>query len=182
MADRVFFSKSGLELREISAHHSDTSAALKEYYGCSGIRNSLPAKFLGYSEQELSVEFHKRIEELEKTSSLTLLSFLEARFRVDYLTRCYRKEKDYLSRKFRAIYKEKANRASLENDILEIWKKHCYENREAVNLISELIGALRYRHWLAHGRYWEPKLGRIFDYYYIYDLSEQIYKNLPFIN
>jgi len=177
MADRVSFSKSGLELREISAHHSDTAAALKAYYGFSGSRNFLPARFLGYSEQELSAEFHKRIEELERTSSLTLLSFLEARFRVDYLTRCYRKEKDDLSRNFRAIYKEKANRASLENDILEVWKKHYYEDREVVNLISELIGALRYRHWLAHGRYWEPKLGRIFDYYYVYDLSEHICNN-----
>jgi len=137
-----------------------------------GSRGSLPARFLGY------------IEELEKTSSLTLLSFLEAIFRVDYLTRCYRKEKDDLSRKFRVIYKKKANRASLENDILEIWKKHCYdsEKREYLNLISELIGTLKYRHWLAHGRYWEPKLGRIFDYYYIYELSEQICNTLPLIN
>lgn len=176
MAERISFSKSGLELREIAAHHSDTAAALKAYYGFSGTGTSLPARFLGYSEQELSAEFRQRIKELEKTSSLTLLSFLEGRFRTDYLTRCYKKGRDGLSRKFRAIYKEKANRASLENDILEIWKKHCSEseNAEARNLISELIGAFKYRHWLAHGRYWEPKLGRVFDYYYVYDLTKLI--------
>jgi len=182
MAKRVSFSKLGLELREISDHHSDTEAALKEYYGFSGNRNSLPVRFLGYSEKELSAEFAKRIEELEKTSSLTLLSFLEARFRVDYLKRCYRKEKDNLSHKFRMIYKEKESRASLEDDILETWKKHCYENRETDYLISELIGAFKYRHWLAHGRYWEPKLGRTYDYYYVYILSEKICNTLPLIN
>jgi len=30
-------------------------------------------------------------------------------------------------------------------------------------IISEYISVLNYRHWLAHGRYWVPKLGRNFD-------------------
>jgi hypothetical protein len=179
MAKRVSFSKLNLEIQEISAHHSDTEAALKDYYHFSETRTLLPAKFLGYSEDELLAEFHKRIEELEKTSSLTLLSSLEAKFRMDYLERCYQKKKDKLSRDFRLLHKKKANRASLEEDILERWKKHYPEHSY---LISELIGALKYRHWLAHGRYWEPKLGRKYDYYDVYVLSEQIYNTLPFIN
>lgn len=163
MAKRVSFSNTAPELREISAHHSDTDAALRAYYDLSGNRS----RFLGYSEEELSAELRRRIEELERTSCLTLLSFLEARFRVDYLKRCYGRKKDDLSRDFRAIHKKKAHRTSLEDDILQTWKRHCSEDTEAGNLISELIGVFKYRHWLAHGRYWEPKWGRpTYDYYY----------------
>jgi len=35
------------------------------------------------------------------------------------------------------------------DDILETWKKHYSEEKEVKNLISELIGAFNYRHWLA---------------------------------
>jgi len=167
------------ELYGIAQYHTDTGNALKEYYGIDGQRESLPAKFIGYSEEEVSIEFRSRIEELERTSSLTLLSSLEAKLRIDYLKRCYKKEKDNLSKEFRAIYKEKSHRASLEEDILETWKKHHPEHKL---LLSELLGALKYRHWLAHGRYWEPKLGRKYDYAYIYDLVEQTDKNLPLVN
>jgi hypothetical protein len=60
--------------------------------------------------------------------------------RIDYLTRCYKKGKDSLSRDFRTLYKNKSHRASLEEDILEIWKKHF---PTVQSLISELIGAFK---------------------------------------
>jgi hypothetical protein len=176
MGKRVSFSDSNLELHEITQHHTDTENALKEYYDVDGKREFLPVKFIGYSAKEVFIEFRSRIEELKKTSSLTLLSSLEAKLRIDYLKRCYKKGKDGLSKDFRAIHKQKSHRASLEEDILETWKKHYPEKKL---LISELLGALKYRHWLAHGRYWEPKLGREYDYSYIYSLIEQAYKNLP---
>ena len=179
MAKRVRFSCSNLELHDIAQYHADTENALKKYYGIDGQRESLPAKFIGYSEEEVYIEFRSRIEELERTSSLTLLSSLEAKLRVDYLKRCYKKEKDSLSKEFRIIYKEKSHRASLEEDIMETWKKHYPEDKL---LISELIAALKYRHWLAHGLYWEAKLGRKYDYTYIYDLVEQTDNKLQLVN
>jgi hypothetical protein len=176
MGKRVVFSNQSLELQEIAAHHTDTEAALKDYYGLTGDREFLASKFIGYSKDELLTEFGRRIDELDKMSCLNILSSLEAKFRIDYLTRCYKKGKDSLSRDFRTLYKNKSHRASLEEDILEIWKKHF---PMVQSLISELIGAFKYRHWLAHGRYWQPKLGRKYDYDYIYLLAEQIDENLP---
>jgi len=179
MGKRVSFSGLNLELSEVAQHHSDTENALKAYYGIESQREFLPAKFISYSVEEVSIEFHTRIDELERTSSLTLLSSFEAKLRIDYLKRCYQKGKDDLSKDFRTIYKQKFHRASLEEDILETWKQHYPENKL---LISELLGALKYRHWLAHGRYWKPKLGRKYDYYYIYYLIEQTYQKLPLLN
>lgn len=138
----------------------------------------MPIKFIGYSKEELSIEFKQRMEELDKTSSLTVLSALEASFRIDYLKRCYQKEKDALSRIMREIYKKKGHHVSLEDDIFDTWKKYYPKSK---NMISELLGAFKYRHWLAHGRYWEPKLGRKYDYHYIYALAEQIDNTLPLL-
>ena len=99
------------------------------------------------------------------------MSALEALFRIDYLTRCYNKKKDPLSRKMRGISRKKGVRTSLENDILRLWKEVCPEYK---SFISEVITAFDYRNWLAHGRYWEPKLGRNYDYNSLYDLAYSI--------
>ncbi len=179
MGRRVSFSGSNLELHEVVQHHLDTENALKEYYDIEGKKEFIHVKFMGYSPEEVFIEFRSRIDELEKTSSFTLLSSLEAKLRIDYLIRCYQKRKDDLSTDFRRIHKQKSHRASLEEDILETWKRHYPENKL---LISELLGALKYRHWLAHGRYWEPKLGQKYDYSYVYYLIEQTYKNLPLMS
>lgn len=90
---------------------------------------------------------------------------------MDYRYRCKRKLKDKLSRRFRQIYKSHAERVQLDEDILEGWAEDSTAPRQ---LISELRGAFHFRHWLAHGRYWEPKLGRKYDYNYLFLLAEAI--------
>ena len=47
------------------------------------------------------------------------------------------------------------NNISLENNIIAIWKQVVPAKK---NTFSNFIGLLKYRHWLAHGRYWNPKL------------------------
>jgi hypothetical protein len=49
------------------------------------------------------------------------------------------------------------------------------------SLIDDLIGAFGYRNWLAHGRYWIPKLGRKYDYESVYKPAEDILGNFPFV-
>jgi hypothetical protein len=101
---------------------------------------------------------------------------LEAAFRVDYECRCQRKMKDDLSRAFRAIYRSRKTSVSLDEDIFEAWGQNSTESRQ---LIGELRGAFKFRHWLAHGRYWKPKLGRKYDFSYVYLLAENVLHALP---
>ena len=119
-------------------------------------------RFVDYNINEIEQELQARLDELDRLTSFSILSSLEASFRMDYLTRCNQKKKDALSRKMRRMYQIRGSRASLEDDILRLWKEACPEYK---SFISEVITAFKYRHWLAHGRYWEPKLGRIYDYY-----------------
>jgi hypothetical protein len=88
-------------------------------------------------------------------------------WRIDFRLRIARRAKDPLSRAFRVLQKSTA-RARFDEDVLGLWKEH---HPELKQLVSELRAALKFRHWLAHGRYWErPSNGR-FDYVSIYDLA-----------
>ncbi|WP_143325144.1 hypothetical protein [Candidatus Synechococcus spongiarum] len=129
---------------------------------------------------EIRARWDLRLREARTASALMLLAAIEASFRVDYRQRNYRKnkKKDGLSRAFRDLYQEKGERVSLSDDMLQVWLGH-------PDVTSTLVGTIRaafkYRHWLAHGRYWAPKLGRKYDFQTIYDLGRSIEDAFPFL-
>ena len=77
------------------------------------------------------------------------------------------------------IHQIKKSHVSLEKDILILWKE---EYPQYKNLISKIITAFKYRHWLAHGRSWKPKLGRVYDYYSLYKLAYDMENLLTSLN
>jgi hypothetical protein len=175
MADRVSFSGLHRELPEIVAHHQDLASSLKLYF--SAASPSYLLRFDGYAATEVTDELRERLDEADLTSSLAVLTSLEAAFRIDYLQRCYRRGKDRVSRAFRNIYKSKQERASLEDEIFAAWAKN---SSVPPSIISELRGAFRFRHWLAHGRYWTPKFGRRYDFTYVFELADLTFSSFPF--
>ncbi|OAD23747.1 hypothetical protein THIOM_000409 [Candidatus Thiomargarita nelsonii] len=177
MSDKVSFSSATQSLEEISDYYKVMAEALRKYYNAT--ESPIPARFIGLSQEELEKEHSSRLNELDKNVSLSLLSAIEASLRIDYLNRVYRREKDDLSKAFRQIHKTKENKASLEEDILSSWKKY---HPEYKSLFSDILGALKYRHWLAHGRYWVPKLGRQYDFYSISIIAIRFYQDVPLIN
>jgi hypothetical protein len=176
MADRTSFSGQHLGLSRIAEHHVDLEASLNLYF--SDASPHFSSRFIGYSRAEVAHKLVERREETELSSSLTVLAAVEAAFRIDYLQRCYRKDKQDISRHFRNVYKKRRQEASLDQDIFEAWAMHYMGERW---LISELRGVFRFRHWLAHGRYWTPKLGRRFDYADVYALAEEVLRSFPFL-
>jgi hypothetical protein len=175
MRKRISFSGEHQELTEIAVHHSDVADALQLYFSpTDGLHH---ARFTGYSLAELKNELQSRLAEVDRTSTLSVLSALEAAFRIDYLQRCYAKKKDRVSRAFRIVYKHKGPRPALGEDILAVWQR---ESTTPVRLISALMGAFNYRHWLAHGRYWTPRLGRKYDYESTYALAQTVLSSFPF--
>lgn len=175
MARRVGFSGLHPLLADIADHHQDLLASLRLYFNESS--PEFTARFAGYIRSEVSTELSLRIDEIDMSSSLAVLTSLEATFRIDYLQRCYMKDKSPISRHFRGIYRRKRQRASLEDDIFAGWVS--LEGRYRP-LIGELRGAFRFRHWLAHGRYWTPKLGRRYDYSDVFTLGEETLETIPF--
>ncbi len=175
MPKNIHFSRKNLSLPEIAKYYNSVRSAINYYY--NNYQNF--DNFLLYSIEELSSEKIKILEELEKSCVFMVLSSLEASFRIDYLQRCRNKYKDPVSKKFKQVYKKYEERASLEDEIMKIWKDD--SKREIKNMLCKLMETFKYRHWLAHGRYWKPKLGsKIYDFSSVYILAEFIYENLKF--
>lgn len=176
MARRVSFSGLHLGLADIDGYHQDAEASLRLYF--SSVSPTYEVRFLGYSVAEVAEQLHARLAESQLRASLTVLSCLEAAFRIDYLQRCYHRDRSDIARCFRDLYKEHAEHVRLDEHILDTWAAYFTEARA---LISELKGAFHFRHWLAHGRYYTPKLGRKFDYLYLYELADEVFESFPFL-
>lgn len=158
---------------EIAEYHNDVVSSLRLYF--SEMLRVSTSDFR--SSDAIANRLASRLEETDQRSAFVILTSLEAAFRVDYEYRCKKKMKDDLSRAFRAIWTSRKTRVSLEEDIFEAWKDHSTASRQ---LIGELRGAFKFRHWRAHGSYWPPKLGRRYDFIFVYSLADDVLNTFPF--
>jgi len=134
-------------------------------------RIQIDPSVVGLTPAELDDLFRRYETELELCVSLSLLAATEAALRVDFHNRVSNRSKDALSRAFRQIRKRRGKRVRLDEDILTAWSDHHSLARRS---IGDFRGALNLRDWLAHGRYWTPKLGRQYDSQGIFRLSEAL--------
>jgi hypothetical protein len=162
-------------IEAIAEYHNDVDRSLRLYF--SEASPSFSTQFFGFRPEEIQIELAARLEETDQRSAFFVLTTLEAAFRVDYECRCRKKMKDRLSRGFRTIYKDQGTRVNLEQDIFEAWSENAPGLRQ---LVGELRGAFRFRHWLAHGSYWVPKLGRRkYDFNFVYALADDVLNTFP---
>ena len=170
---KVSFSKQNLALDDIDDYFQNIESSTRLYFSTSN--PNFTELFAGKKVAKIEDELKVVSEENERLVALNLLAAIEAAFRIDYLQRCYKRKKDILSLALRSIHDSKGTHASLEDDIFIAWK----ENTESGYIISELRGAFKYRHWLAHGRYWEPKLGKKYDYFSVFTLAQTVFDSFP---
>jgi hypothetical protein len=162
-------------IEAIAEYHNDVDSSLRLYF--SEVSPGFGVRFFGLRPEEIQAELRSRLEETDQRSAFFILTSLEGAFRADYQCRCKKKMKDSLSRSFRNMYRDRETRVNLEDDIFEAWSENSPELRQ---LISELRGAFRFRHWLAHGSYWVPKLGRKYDFNFVYSLADDVLSDFPF--
>jgi len=153
-----------LTLPAIANHHLLVEAALFDLFASPD--HAVLVQYVGFSLDEVR---GGALSELGHTSSLSLLACVEAALRVDYNLRVSARGRSPLSRALRDVFREKDEHARLDDDILGAWKQHSTIGKP---VISALIGAFKYRHWLAHGRYWPPKFGRTYDYLSVYAIAD----------
>lgn len=170
MPKQAIFKRRIVPIVEIAAYHEDTISSLRLFF--SNSNPNFIIRFLGKNRSEIEAELAERLNETDFRSSLAILSRLEAAFRIDYEQRCKQKKRDPVSKAFRVFYKKQREKVQLEEQIFVTWRE---KRPETAQLISQLKGAFKFRHWLAHGTYWEPKLGRKYDYKDIYALAENVF-------
>lgn len=148
-------------IEEIEDWYEDQFLALTEYkskqvqFVVSGTGSS-SSKFAGMSLDELNAYFDESFEELEFMVSFNLLSAVEAHIRMDFHTRIKKKKNKPLVKEYRKLWEKKGAHIALEGDLLSALKMEYPLHKRA---FSDYIGALKFRHWIAHGRYWVPKFG-----------------------
>ena len=104
-ARRITFSGEHLSLVEIVQYYSDIEASVKNYFSFSN--SYLGDRFVGYTPLEMEHEMYSVLAEHALSTSMSILASLEAAFRMDFLQRCYKRQKDPLSRSFRTLYQNK---------------------------------------------------------------------------
>jgi hypothetical protein len=163
-----------LTLDEIDRYRADLEASVRAFYQSSA--PSFRTRFFSYTADEVKDELERRLQEIDLNAIFNLLAATEALLRVDFLERLGRKKRgDALTKEFREIAKAKGAYVSLEEDILAAWKK---QGGAPKRLIGDFVGALKLRHWLAHGRYWAPKLGRQYEYLTVKGLADDVIRAL----
>ena len=165
MANRVSFSNRELCLEDVATHHADAKAGLYDFF--NGNSQTLLDR---YADAKLEEVCDRSLGELDFTSSLSVLSSVEAAIRLDYLRRVYGRWRDPLSRAMKAVHQQRENHARLEDDLIRGWRDLTDISKV---LLGELTSAFKYRHWLAHGRYWTPKFGRKYDYETVYEIAQE---------
>lgn len=164
-----------LQLDQINIFYQMSSDAIQKYYD-SILNDNIqpPPRLFGAPTNQVTDERRAQLSELECNVVLTILATIEAWFRLDYSSRAREKASDALSMKFRKIHKKVGLKASLKRHILKEWRNILLEDKDT---ISEYKGALKYRNWLAHGRYWAP--AQKYDYLGAYQIAEKIKTIVP---
>lgn len=138
-------------LPDIALYHAMAENSLRLYHSTSNPAYS--TTFANMAQSEINAQLSSLVEETEVRSILIIIARLEAAFRLDMRHRFQSKNPDDLSIALRRLYKRKPRSAKLDKDIFPIWKEHL--DGPGRQVLSSLKGMLKYRHWIAHGRYWQ---------------------------
>ena len=133
-----------------------------------------PSRYLNLTDTQIQSAFRRLREELEREVVLAMLASFEAEVRLDYQDRLRRRRKDRISKGFRELAQSYGDRVRFD-DILKIWR--------ALGVAKQAFTRLghyrKYRHWLAHGRYWRDRSGVNTDPYEVRDIFQDLADNVP---
>ena len=150
---------------DVELHHRELCEAVRETFA----RRRADAETQDESNR-LADALSETLLEIDRTDALFVVASLEATIRVDYLTCVDRRWRDPLSRAFRTVHRERSNRARLSEDLIARWTDIAHIRGK---IVAELRQAIKYRNWLAHGRYWTLKLGEPLDFETVFDIVEE---------
>lgn len=172
MPKRITPARQPVSLLDLAGYHRDAELSLRLYF--TPINPDFVVLFATDLPSDVAAKLTDRIDETDMRSALAIMARIEAAFRVDYLQRCERKKPDPVSIAFRALFRDQRRNVRLDEDIWEVWRGHHPSTRP---LIGQLRSVFKFRHWLAHGRYW--RVGRKYDFQTLYILADGVLASFP---
>jgi hypothetical protein len=124
---------------------------------------------IGASKEDISQYFASCRQEMELAAVLTLVASAEARIRLDTASRI-KKSGDALAKRLSLLKARAPTEWAIplyEGGIIEAWKTYIrtlttpvrLDQERLLSAIGRFKNLLDIRHWVAHGRYWEPRWG-----------------------
>jgi hypothetical protein len=169
MPKRIPNARQPVSLLDLADYHRDAESSLRLYF--TSTNPDFVALFAGDRPSEVAAKLADRIHETDMRSALAIMARLEAAFRLDYKWRRQGKKPDAVSITFR---RHRRTNVRLDEDIWETWHVNHPLTRP---LIRELRSAFKFRHWLAHGRYWQ--VGQKYDFQTLYILAQGVLATFP---
>ena len=143
-------------LKDIALYNNDVKNSLRQYFKNISLMANKPEHLLFLTEDEIKELLGRRLDETDARSSFVILTYIESLFQLHYLN--FSKNRKRIPPKLLDEYKTIRNRKnappSLNDHIFGAWKKAFPEE---ARFFGELKEALKYRHWMAHGRYFTLK-------------------------
>ena len=134
--------------------------------------DAAPDRYRDQTLEELRQAFASARKHLQYAAMLHLLTTAEALLHLAFDDLSKHERKPAISRQFRKIGRERGFKIRLEEDILNTWVKVYPETAPS---IREFKGVVPLRDWLAHGRYWNPKVGRpIYSVRDVFDIASEM--------
>ena len=178
--NRVTFSGENVSLSYIWEWYQVSEKAIhrerKRVLDALSTDNDVGDFFVGMNREDVDGYFQEYKRELEFLVCFDIISAAEGYLRMGYLNRVYKRLKDPISRKFRALYKRSGPKIRLSEDILGALVK---EYPSCSMAIGQFRGILNLRDWLAHGRYWVPKLGRQYTPEDAFEVVVRLFEIMP---
>jgi hypothetical protein len=132
----------------------------------------IPDIYRDESLNELRERFASARKHLQYAAMLHILTTAEGLLRLDFERLSKRKTKPAIFPRFRKIGRERGEKVRLEEDILDTWADVYPETARS---IREFKGVVPLRDWLAHGRYWNPKIGRsVYEVGDVFDIASEM--------
>lgn len=127
------------------------------------------AQFFGYTREEVEQFFDWQRAQLELLAMLQILATTEAIIRLEISMRITKRRKDELSRRLRELGRDGIGKIRLDSVLDAMKDTGC-----SPKVVGAFRSALNLRHWIAHGRYWVPKLGRRYSPGDILDIASEL--------
>ncbi|MDD2703715.1 MAG: hypothetical protein PHU07_00010 [Acidocella sp.] len=159
-------------LADIANYQLDAERSLRLYF--SQDNPNFTAIFAGYRTSDVEALLADMLSETDMRSGLILMARIEAAFRVDYKERSKKKDADALSVELRKLWKRKGRHVRLEDEIWNVWRDIDPPTKQ---IIGQLRSVFKFRHWLAHGRYWN--IGNKYDFQTLYLLADAVLSDFP---
>ncbi|MDR3197932.1 MAG: hypothetical protein LBU34_08710 [Planctomycetaceae bacterium] len=153
---------------EISRIFEERKYALKEFF--------VPKNryFMGFSENEIQEQLIEHIREAEYDACLTLLAAIEAAFRIDCDYCCRKRPKTPRAKTVRKIVQTFEGISIDRINLSKLFEQLLADQSVNRSIVNRLKQFFKFRHWLAHGRYWTFKSGEPPTFGEIYKLAQVI--------